>query len=942
MLESVAVDDQKFHRLEAGLRGEFHDDPIFRETFASAACLYRIPPRAVAIPKDDADISAVISFAGQEKVAITPRGAGSAVAGQALGSGIVINLTKYYNRILELNPETKRVMVEPGVIFADLNRALKPHGLFFPPDPSSGNYCTIGGMIANNSSGAHSLFYGPTQNYVEELEVILADGTRAILGLNKFQLVEEKSYWARTLRKKLDALLQENRLAVEKDRPQVKNASGYLIWGALAPEGTNYARLMVGSEGTIGVIVRAWLKVESIPKFKSAGLIYFKDLDSATQAVLKLRLKRPQAIEIMDRNFINIVRDNYPDLKPLLDDQAQFMLLCEFDGGSKEEALEKIRAANELAVEKEHLGYKSVVAQNSRELDMLWKVRQSASPILYRMGSGLVRFIEDIVIPPEKFPEGLAELQNIFAEFKTFAPVMGHAGEGNLHLNPSFNPADQGDRRRMQVFADRVYKMVIRLGGSISGEHGDGILRAPYVQTQFPNAFQTFKDLKNIFDPLEILNPGKILAEPGLIPTENIKYFQPKSIDSRLQQMFEEEESLELIFRCHGCGLCRSYCPGITGFESETALPRSKASIARGLAQGLLDESVLASPEMKTLLSACFSCQRCLNLCPTGVQVARFMEQIKNYSTQTGNLSLRNQVLERSGDLISLMGKMPDAALPLISSSLSKTALRLIGINPEAASFVKDKDIANIKKSKTARTGKIIKDNELKIIFFPGCLERWMEPEALEQTQKILDGLGADYILLSDLCCGMPSSQDNRELTLKAAEKFSSRVLPLINQGYLLLTNCPSCLSIFKHNYPVLLGEPGKKIAKAAISIFDLKEKLSGKIAATAPRSFVYHRACHIIGVGEPDSVMEFFKTVPNLIPSAVIEQCCGSAGSFELKKENAEASAKISSALKKELEKADAKLVVSACGLCRRKIRALDFEAKSPVEIIMEAGGHK
>lgn len=939
MLKSISMDRLKFNLLARSIKGELKTDPVYREAFASAACLYRILPQAVAIPQDCEDLASILEFAAQEKIPVTARGAGSSVAGQALGSGIVISLSKYLNRILEIRPEEKKALVEPGVISADLNAALKPYGLFFPPDPSSGNYCTIGGMIANNSSGAHSLFYGATQNYLEEMEVILADGSAALVGKNKFELTEEKSYWARQIPRKLNRLFQEHKAAIEKDRPAVKNASGYLLWGALEPEGINYARLLAGSEGTLAVILKAWLKLENLPGAKSAGLIYFKDLSLAANAVLKLRRLNPQAVEIMDRNFINIVQDHYPELKPLLDDQAEYMLLLEFDGKSPEEAQEKIRAANDLILEKERLGYKSTIAENEREKDLLWQVRQAASPILYTMGSGLVRFIEDIVIPPEKLGSGLQRIRALFSEFKTFAPVMGHAGEGNLHLNPSFNPANKDDRRGMQIFADQVYKMVIELGGSISGEHGDGILRAPYVQAQFPNAYLAFKDLKKIFDPQNILNPGKILAEPGLIPVENIKYWTPETAAGRVQAELQKEKALDLIFRCHGCGLCRSYCPAIAGFETELALPRSKMSFARALSQGLLEDSALLSWEAQVLLDSCFSCQRCLNLCPTGVQVARVLEQLKNFQRQTRTFSPRQEILDRSGEMINRLARMPEPGIRLASSPLPRLALRSLGINPDASSFIKPEDVQKILQARNSPVkSDERKDAALKIIYFPGCLERWTEPQRFERTTKLLDEIHAEYTILSGLCCGLPSSQCNRELFLKSAQKFAAAVLPLIEKGYLLVSNCPGCISAFRRNYPLLLGEDGEKIDKAALSIFDLKEKVFGPLKEKpGGKNYVYHRACHIIGLGEPDPILEFIKASAGPKPAAVIEQCCGSAGTFELKMENVEASKKISSRLKKELEKAGASLVVSACGVCRRKIRALGFEAQSPLEIMFE-----
>ncbi len=928
------MDSGKISLLKRELSGDLRTDFFHREIFASAACLYRILPMAVAFPKDERDLIRLAEFSYQENIPITARGAGSAVAGQSLGNGIMINFTRHFNRILEINPERKTVLVEPGVIFADLNRALKPYRLFFPPDPSSGDYCTIGGMIANNSSGAHSLFYGSTQNYVEELNLVLADGSSVRLGNNLFKLIVPKSSWAKNLASQTRELLKIHKRELEQDRPKVKNASGYLVWPALiAPDQIDFAKLMVGSEGTLGLIQRALLKLEPLPKFRASGLLYFQDLNLAAVATRILREFKPLAIEIMDRNFISLVRQNFPDLKNLLDGQAEDMLLIEFAGNTEAEAVEKVRAACAAIVEKDRLGYQSVIAQDQKEADRLWTVRKSASPILYRLGSGLVRFIEDIVIPPDQLPEGVRKISEFFREFKTFAPILGHAGEGNLHLNPRFNPMDKDDRRKMQILADQVYKMVISLGGSITGEHGDGILRAPYVQSQFPNAFPVFHKLKDIFDPEGILNPGKILAEPGLIPMENIKYWMPEPGVGRFR------ENADLIFKCHGCGLCRTYCPAYSGFETEMSLPRSKVAISRALAQGLSLQEILESPELKKLLNACYACERCATLCPTGVNVPRILEPIRKHQREQELFPIRSLILERGGSFLNLAQKIPSPLARLSASAPAKAGLSLIGINPRASGLIQRKDLPRLRKSKSL-TGKSSapEKSELKIIYFPGCLEGSLEPDMVAQTLKILELLNADYLVLDEFCCGLPAlSQGNPDLAREQAAELANALNPVLEKGYKILAHCPSCVFMFREQYPLWLGESGELISKNIITAFDLAGKLKDKIKPPAGKpGLVYHRACHIIGLGEPDPVLALLKEL-GISPEAVVEQCCGAGGSFEMKKENAEASAKISALLKAELEKKAGMNIVSGCGLCRRKIHDLGFEVKSPLDLISE-----
>ena len=931
------MSNKKFNLLAKKLKAELYLDPIQLEIYATSACLYRIPPKAVVVPREAKDLVMVMEFSQTEKIPITARGAGSGVAGQAIGQGIIIDFTRYFNQ-LKILPEEKAVWVEPGVIYAELNQKLSDYGLFFPPDPSSGNYCTIGGMIANNSSGAHSLFYGSTQNYVEELEVILADGSYARLGKNKFELIEEKTDWAKKIPEQLKTLLERYQTGLAKDRPRVKNSSGYLLWGAIEPDGINYARLLAGSEGTLALILRAKLSLQEIPRSRSAGLLYFRDLVSATNAVLKLRELNPLAIEIMDKNFIKLVKEHSPDLRSLLDDSAEVMLLYEFSAENLSQAQEKINSAHNLVIEKERLGYKSVIAQNQAEANKLWQMRQSASPILYRLGSGLVRFIEDIVIPPERLPEGMNELQKLFSEFNTFAPILGHAGEGNLHLNPQFNPQDKEHQRKMQILAQQVYKIVIELGGSISGEHGDGILRAPYVQMQFPNAYPAFQKLKKIFDPEEILNPGKILSEPGLIPMENIKYWLPESIQSKIQKSLEEHKLFPLIFRCHGCGLCRSYCPAYLGFNSELALPRSKISIARALAQNLTPENEIKPKELKNFLNTCYSCNRCLSLCPTLVEVPRILEPIREYQLQKEGFSLRGKLLERSGEIIGISAKIPSFISQLYSPALLSSSLKSIGINPKASAIFTRDDYKKMKKAKIwQKPHKAKTSAQLKIIYFPGCLEQWLEPEIFEHTQALLANLGAEVQVIDDACCGIPAlSLGNLEKALKSAKKISEIIIPLIDQGYKLLTNCPSCYTAFHYHYPIFLGKDGEKIAQSAMTTIELLAEMKNKIEPKQrPVSIIYHRACHIIALGEPDPILKFLKSFPNIKLSAVIEQCCGAGGSFELKLENQSASEKISQALKEKLEKFNNPIVVSACGLCRRKIRTMGFDPISTITLL-------
>ncbi len=922
----------KFDQLARSISGQLHQDKIFREVFSSSACLYRIVPQAVVEPKTEKDLKKIVEFCLSQKIPITARGAGSAVAGQALGEGLIVSFTKFFNKIIEINPDEQTVIVEPGVIYSQLNQALFPFDLFFPPDPSSGDYCTIGGMVANNSSGAHSLFYGSTQDYIDELDVILSDGSKVILGKNKFEVMEPVSDFPFSIPEQIKSLFEKYKTAIIKEEPKVKNSSGYLIWKAWDEKSIDFARLLAGSEGTLALITKIKLRLKQLPHFKQTGLFFFTDIESATYAVLKLRELKPLAIEMMDKNFIQMVQKYYPSLKPLLDENAEIVLLCEFAGKSEELALEELNQAV-AELEKSGLAYKKILAKTKEENERIWQVRRSASPILYRTGQGLVRFIEDIVIPPEKLPQGIKKLKEIFEEFKTSAPFLGHAGEGNLHLNPKFNLFDKNERKRMQEFADLVYQAVIELGGSISGEHGDGILRAPYVSRQYPGLYGLFVELKKLFDPENIFNPGKILAPRGKIPVEPSKYWIAEKINHRLQERINQSLEISEIFKCHGCGLCRSYCPAVVGFDSELALPRSKASIARALAQGVLEENVITTNEFRLLLDSCYSCQRCLTLCPTGVEIPRILAPVKECILDYSGFSLRQLILEKSGEALLMLDKIPASFTELALSSPAQFVLDKLGINTSASGFVNKKDIRILRqKSKTTSFNSEKAQSLAKILYFPGCLEKVLEPEIKEKTFELLKELKADIKIFDELCCGMPSlSAGNWTRARRQAERLYQELHTYLAQGFLLLTNCPSCLLMFRYYYPLLLKDKGEEIAHKAKSIFELGFDFCVQSKSS---DLIYHRACHIIALGERDLVLEGLTKAGAHIKS-IVELCCGSGGIFELKKENSESSKRISLALQRKLKEADAELVVSACGLCRRKIRSLGFKTKSPLEII-------
>lgn len=957
------------HQALSGLTtGEVYTDVVHREIYATAACLFRILPAAVVCPREVEEVAAIISFAGKEGIPVTARGAGSAVAGQSLGSGIIIDFTPRLNRMVSLDRERREVIVQPGIILGHLNRELKAHGLIFPPDPSSGDYATLGGMIANNSSGAHSLKYGDTRAWTLKLKVALADGTIAwlepkALGENASQPPTglcEKIY------SELPGLLAAYAEAIARSRPRVKkNSSGYHVWDLVAEGKINPVPLVVGSEGTLAVTLEAVLKLAPLPAGRSAGLFSFADLDRACSAVAELRPLGPAALEIMDYLFIRVVREHRPDLRGFLPESAAAVLLVEFEAESQESAdrlLEQSRAAVIAAKEN---SARMIAARDEAEIKKLFAVRQAASPILYRLpGKRLTRFIEDVVIPPERLSEGIRRIQEVLKKYDTEAPVLGHAGSGNLHLNPRLDLTDPADCERMVKIADEIYGLVLELGGSISGEHGDGLLRAPFLKRQFPELMPLFREIKARFDPHGVLNPGKILTEEDAMPLGLLRF----KTSCGVSEFNRDQALMDMLLRCHGCGLCRGYCPVVAAIGEEGGLPRSKISLLRAMAQDDLASATDAErAELEKILALCTGCQRCVLGCPTGIEPVRVIRAYFRDQYQTHGAPAREKIFRRTGELLRLSSLAPGLAAAVAGNSTLRGLLEKgLQVRKSAAFPLPGRDVlasgalreasslpAGSEKSHPLTGGLYLgknaeswRESDQAVVYFPGCLGRFADRE--EETAAACEALRdlGFTVLIPDLpCCGEPNLQTaDLEGASEKARTMLKRLSRLLAAGLPVVSACPTCALVFRHEYPNLIGEEARPLARAAKEFFEfVSEVLSARTERLtfAPARFpkaLLHRPCHHAALGETDPVAKVLRLIPGLELSELGDACCGLAGMFGLRRENAEVADALAGKIVTAAKTAQTDLVISSCPVCRMQIRNLGLRAESAVKVVRDS----
>ena len=499
--------------LPPGFRGPFLLGGEERSRYSRASGILSAHPRAVAVASDAADVAALVRWAADTGTALVPRAAGTGMPGGNVGAGVVVDLMTRFRALREVDAAGRKATLQPGVTLAELNAACSNSDLHFPVDPSSGERCSLGGMIANNSSGAHSVKYGATRPWVEGLEVVLADGSMARLERGR---PPEHAGLRRIVAALLDELRPEAAAIAERWPAVRKNSSGYALPDFL--RSGDAIDLLVGSEGTLALLVGATLRLAPIPPCRGVALLEFESLEEAGSSIRSLLPLQPATCEMLDRTFLELVREAGADADYPLHEGLEAVLLVEVEGGTGEEvagALEAVEDAVRGRAARVSLALEPEAQQR------FWKVRHAASPIIAAQAKGRVsmQFIEDGVVPVDRLPEYVRLLRSVLARHGLPAVIFGHAGDGNLHVNPLVDVSVAGWREEIEEVLDEIARGVARLGGTLSGEHGDGRLRAPYLETIWgADMVARFRRVKAAFDPHGILNPGVILPLPHQRP----------------------------------------------------------------------------------------------------------------------------------------------------------------------------------------------------------------------------------------------------------------------------------------------------------------------------------------------------------------------------------------------------------------------------------------
>jgi len=912
--------------LSAEIRGDVVIDDAVRHVYATAACIYRIMPLAVVRPVDAEDAARTVKYAAENSIPITPRGGGSGVAGHSVGPGIILDFAPYMRSILSEGRDW--VEAQPGVVLDKLNAHLAAAGRRFAPDPSSSAYCTIGGMVANNSGGARGIKFGSTRHHVIGLEIITSDG----------EIVRTDSGQERinAYRRSLSKILKRNQSVIDEKRPRVtKNSSGYDLWGSAGDDGNiDLAKLMVGSEGTLAVVTAARLSTVPLPARKGAVLIAFESLERAVEAVPSLRETDPSAMELLDDCFLELVRGHRPDLVSLLPGRGRCLLLVEqevSEGEDLESRIASVKAAARKA------GAEDVnVAADPEGVARLWMVRKAGSPIIYGMKGPKrpVRFVEDMVVPPGRFAEFVGKFQEILKKYDCEAPVIGHAGDGNVHVNPILDLGDPAGRRTLRRVADEVYSMVSDFGGSLTGEHGDGRLRAPYLKNHFGELYGVFGEIKRLFDPKGVFNPG-VMLDDGEI-TDNMR---PEPVFVETGGEIDRPAVREYISRCHGCGLCRSVCPVFEVTGAEEFSPRGRVMLAKAVGQGVAPVGILKEDDnVAGMLGLCLGCHRCDEGCPSGVNppavICRSMEDAGSIK-EKGLTGLLLNDPRRWMPLVSRAGAFGGLLQRLGGSS--EFLLRFVGINPG----VRIPQVAHPSLKRVAHDYKL-DNSRFGALYFPGCYAVFIDPAGVGAASlRALEAVGVDVGIASFACCGLGLLARGDRV---GAMKRLARVLDdigLFGGDVPIITSCPSCEMMLKGRAFGLEPMPGQEdIARRVVGIERfLADRLEGRTPAPLDMGFkaAYHVPCHLKHVGDVEAAPELLRRITGLELEMLPDACCGMGGTFGMKYRNRKIYDKAGETIREAIRKSDAQVVLTDCGACRNAFEAVKRTAH-PISLVARA----
>jgi len=894
--------------LEAALDGEVRFDRISRALYATDASVYQIEPLGVVIPRSREDVVRTIDIAARHGCSITARGGGTSQAGQAIGAGIVLDTSKYLNRLLELNASERWARVEPGLVLDDLNAQLRLHGLRFAPDLSSASRATVGGMIANNSSGARSIVYGKTIDHVREQHVVLSDARiahfRALSRDEHAAAVSGDSVEARAYRV-IPQLAQAHAREIERRFPKVlRRVGGYNLDAFVDPaKPVDLTKVIVGSEGTLGIVVEAKIALVPLPTARAVLAVEFDDLFEALGATPAVLRHRPSAVEIMDGFILSHTRENATleaIRKTVFSADSGALLCIEFAADEPAELLAKLDG---LERELAHSGWK---CRWTRAVDpsaqaRIWSLREAALGLSMAMkgDAKTISFVEDTAVVPWKLRDYIDRFMQIVRRHGTVAGVYAHASVGCLHVRPVVNMKTAEGVQRFESIANEISDLVLEFGGALSGEHGDGLVRGAFTEKMFgPVLYEAFREVKKTFDPSGLFNPGKIIDSPPI--AANLRYGATYSTPQpRTWFDYSAHDGMaRAVEMCSGVGACRkkldgTMCPSYRATLEEKHSTRGRANVLRLAMTGALGESGLGDEGVYEVLDLCLECRACKAECPVGVDVARFKSEFLADYWRRHGVPARARAFGHVHRAAQWASRLAPVSNYIAASGPGRwMAEKTIGVDrrrrlPAWTRHTLSRQLRGYRSPVSSP----------RAVLFRDTFSEYADPEIGIAAVDVLDAAGVGVRLVAHRCCGRPLiSQGLLEEARALAAANVDALYEHAQRGHAIVFLEPSCLSAVREDGPALLRgntqEKARVVGQASMLFEEYLERECQDGRATldlraGPRSVLLHAHCHQRAMGLAPPARALLLRIPGAAVTDLDAGCCGMAGSFGYTREH-------------------------------------------------------
>jgi FAD/FMN-containing dehydrogenase/Fe-S oxidoreductase len=962
--------DDLEHELRARVAGAVRFDALTRVLYSTDASIYQIAPMGVVIPNHVDDVRATVEVAARHGIPLLPRGAGTSLAGQAVGQAVHIDMSRRLTQVLEINAEERWARVQPGVVLDALNAVLRPYGLMFAPDPATANRCVIGGMIGNNACGARSLVYGKTVDHVLEVRAHLADGTEVTFGpLDADGLATKLRAPGREgqIYRAVKALVEAHADEIRARYPRImRRVGGYNLDAFIGERPWNLAKLIVGSEGTLAVVTEAKLNLVPRPKYTLLDIFHFDDLFAALEAVpaiLALADPALSAIELLDRTVLRLAMGNLETARRagFIQGDPAAVLIVEFSG-----AAEADLAARAEALEA-RLRWPCARLRDPAAQANVWAVRKAGLGLLLGMKGDRkpVSFVEDTAVAPEHLPDYIRAFDAIVREHGTTAAYYGHASVGCLHIRPVLDLKRPEDVARMRAISQAVSDLVLSFGGAMSGEHGDGLARSCYNEKLFgPILYRAFRQLKAAFDPQGLLNPGKKVDAPPLEahlrtqapplelhgPAPAVERAGPGATHFRFTAEGGFVRAIEL---CNGNGACLklgsgSMCPSYMATREEAHTTRGRANALRAAISGVLPPGALTSQQMYQVLDLCLACKACKAECPSNVDMAKLKAEFLAAYHATHGTPLRDRAFAH----IARLNRIGSAFAPLsnwvVRSRPARWALRrFLGVEARRPlpPFARPTFTARY------RARRRMGDGGRKVVLYDDTFMRYNTPEVGEAAVAVLEAAGYEVLVVGHPCCGRPMiSKGLLDEARRVAAANVAALAPYAERGIPIVGCEPSCVLSFRDEYPDLLDGPEvQALAERSYLLeeFIPQEHLAGRLKlafAEHGQQALLHTHCHekaLIGSAPARAAL----VLAGYTVDEVDAGCCGMAGAFGFEAEHYDLSLAIGAdRLFPAVEAASGEAVIVAPGIsCRQQIaHATGRRALSIAEALLQAGAQR